>query len=80
MGQNKEGVGFVRFRWGETKEQDAVGGARLTIEIGAEFPIGIIGLTSGRNLARLASAFPDSHVLPSQSRFRQGRESLSEGG
>ena len=39
--QNKEGDGFVRFRWGETKEQDAVGGARLTIEIGAEFPIGI---------------------------------------
>ncbi|MGZ3303540.1 MAG: hypothetical protein ACXVBG_21885, partial [Isosphaeraceae bacterium] len=27
--------------WGETKEGDAVGGARLTIEIGAEFPIGI---------------------------------------
>ena len=29
-----------RFWWGETKEGDAVGGARLTIEIGAEFPIG----------------------------------------
>ena len=41
MEQNKEGYGFVRFRWGETKEQDTVGGARLTIEIGAEFPIGI---------------------------------------
>ncbi len=38
--RNKEGDGFVRFRWGETKEQDAVGGARLTIEIGADFPIG----------------------------------------
>jgi hypothetical protein len=36
----KEGDGFVRFRWGETKEQDAVGGARLTIEIGADFAIG----------------------------------------
>jgi hypothetical protein len=35
--RNKEGDGFVRFRWGETKERDAVGGARLTIEIGAEF-------------------------------------------
>jgi hypothetical protein len=39
--RNKEGDGFVRLRWGETKEQGAVGGARLTIEIGAEFPIGI---------------------------------------
>jgi hypothetical protein len=39
--RNKEGDGFVRFRWGETKEQDAVAGARLTIEIGADFPIGI---------------------------------------
>jgi hypothetical protein len=27
--------------WEETKEGDTVGGARLTIEIGAEFPIGI---------------------------------------
>jgi hypothetical protein len=35
--RNKEGDGFVRLRWGETKEQDAAGGARLTIEIGAEF-------------------------------------------
>jgi len=33
---------FSRLRWGETKEGDAVGGARLTIEIGADFPIGII--------------------------------------
>ncbi len=40
--RNKEGDGFVRFRWGETKEQDAVGGARLTIEIGTDFPIGPI--------------------------------------
>jgi hypothetical protein len=38
--RNKEGDGFVCFRWGETEEQDAVGGARLTIEIGAEFLIG----------------------------------------
>jgi hypothetical protein len=38
--RNKEGDGFGRFRWGETKEQDAVGGARLTIETGADFPIG----------------------------------------
>ena len=37
-----------RFCWGETKEGDAVGGARLTIEIGAEFPIGI----KDRHLAR----------------------------
>jgi hypothetical protein len=41
--RNKEGDGFARLRWGETKEGDAVGGARLTIEIGAEFPIGITG-------------------------------------
>jgi DNA-binding CsgD family transcriptional regulator len=39
--RNKEGDGFVRLRLRATKEQDAVGGARLTIEIGAEFPIGI---------------------------------------
>ena len=38
--RNKQRDGFVRSRWGETKEQDAVGGARLTIEIGADFPIG----------------------------------------
>ena len=41
MERNKEGDGFARLRWGETKEGDAVGGARLTIEIGAEFLIGI---------------------------------------
>jgi hypothetical protein len=41
--RNKEGDGFGRLWWGETKEGDAVGGARLTIEIGAEFPIGITG-------------------------------------
>ena len=39
--RNKEADGFGRLWWGETKEGDAVGGARLTIEIGAEFPIGI---------------------------------------
>jgi hypothetical protein len=38
--RNKERDDFVRFRWGETKEQDAVGGARLTIETGADSPIG----------------------------------------
>src|SRR5215472_2468247 len=38
--RNKEGDGFVRFRWAETKEQEADGGARLMIETGAEFPIG----------------------------------------
>ena len=31
----------IRPRRRKIKEQDAVGGARLTIEIGAEFPIGI---------------------------------------
>ena len=41
--RNKEGDGFARLRWEETKEGDTVGGARLTIEIGAEFPIGITG-------------------------------------
>jgi hypothetical protein len=39
--RNKEGDDFARLRWEETKEGDTVGGARLTIEIGAEFPIGI---------------------------------------
>jgi hypothetical protein len=39
--RNKERDGFPRLRWGETKEQGAVGGARFTIEIGAEFPTGI---------------------------------------
>jgi hypothetical protein len=40
--RNKEGDGFARLRWEETKEGDTVGGARLTLEIGAEFPIGIM--------------------------------------
>ena len=40
--RNKEGDGFVRFWWGETKEQEADGGARLMIETGAEFLIGPI--------------------------------------
>jgi hypothetical protein len=48
--RDKEGDGFVRLRWEETKEWDTVGGARLMIEIGAEFPLGIncreIGLNS----------------------------------
>jgi hypothetical protein len=35
--QDKEGDGFERLRWGETKESDAVGGAHLTINFGAEF-------------------------------------------
>ena len=41
MERNKEGDGFERVWWGKTKEGDAVGGARLMIEIGAEFTIGI---------------------------------------
>ena len=48
MERNKEGDGFGRLWWGETKEGDAVGGARLTIEIGAEFPIGTTWLAGGR--------------------------------
>ena len=43
MERDKEEDGFVRIGWEETKEGDTVGGARLTIEIGAEFPIGING-------------------------------------
>ena len=46
--RNKEGDGFARLRWGETKEGDAVGGASLTIEIGPEFPIGITDPSLGR--------------------------------
>ena len=44
MEQDKEGDGFGLLRWGETKEGDAVGGACLTIEIGAEFPIVTTGI------------------------------------
>jgi hypothetical protein len=40
--RNKEGDGFARLRLGETKVGDAVDGARVTIEIGADFPIGIM--------------------------------------
>jgi hypothetical protein len=37
----EEGDGFVRFRWGEIKKQEADGGgARLIIETGDDFPIG----------------------------------------
>jgi hypothetical protein len=42
-GNYHQGDSFIRFRRGDTLEQDALGGARLTIEIGAEFPIGIPG-------------------------------------
>jgi hypothetical protein len=37
---NKDGDYFGCLRWGGTKEGDAVGSDRLTLEIGAEFPIG----------------------------------------
>jgi hypothetical protein len=39
--RNKEGDGLARLRLDETKEGNAVGGPRLTIETGGEFPIGI---------------------------------------
>jgi hypothetical protein len=60
--RNKEVDGFVRLRWGETREQDAVGGARLTIEIGAEFAIGIssasllVWITQGNYTMTIARA------------------------
>jgi hypothetical protein len=54
--RNKEGDGFVRFRLGETKEQEAVGGARLTIEIGAEFQIGPILGRSGGSITKKGPA------------------------
>ena len=44
--QDKEEDGFVRLGWEETKEGDTVGGARPTIEIGAEFPISIRGFVT----------------------------------
>jgi hypothetical protein len=49
--RNKEGDGFVRFRWGETKELEADGGARLMIVTGAEFPIGltVLGARNARH-------------------------------
>ena len=39
--RDKERDGFARIRWKETREGNTVGGARLTIETGADFPIGI---------------------------------------
>jgi hypothetical protein len=48
--RNKEGDGFARLRWGETKEGDAVGGARLTIEISAQFPSGIIRVLAAQSV------------------------------
>ena len=39
--RDKEEDGFVRFGWEDTKEGDTVGGARLTIETGSLFTIGI---------------------------------------
>ena len=47
MKQNRERVGFARLRWEETREGDSVDGARLTIETGAEFPIGLSGFNHG---------------------------------
>jgi hypothetical protein len=41
MEQDKEVDGFARLWWRETKEGDAAGGARLTIESGAQFPVSI---------------------------------------
>ena len=38
--RDKDGDGFARLRWEETREGNTVGGARQTIETGAEFPIG----------------------------------------
>jgi hypothetical protein len=42
--RNKEGNSAVRFRLGETKELHALLSVRFTIEIDAEFPIGIAAL------------------------------------
>ena len=42
MERNKEEDGFARLRLGGARERDAVGGARVTIEVGADFPIGIM--------------------------------------
>ena len=41
MERDKEGDGFVRLGLEETKEGDTVGGARLRIETGSLFTIGI---------------------------------------
>ena len=43
MERDKEEDGFVRLGLEEIKERDTVGGARLTIETGSDFPIGITG-------------------------------------
>jgi hypothetical protein len=61
--RNKEGDGFVRFRWGETKEQDAVGGARLTIEIGADF-----GSSALSMMAALPRLFTTENSLENEDR------------
>ena len=55
--RDKEGDGFVRLGWEETKEGDTVGGARLTIETGSLFTIGI-------NIPFLAKQFGRHFVHP----------------
>ena len=76
MERDKEGDGFVRLRWEETKEGDTVGGACLTIEIGAEFPIGIISGCPIRE-RRFESGYRESETR-GISRIRQSMSGLIE--
>ena len=62
MERDKEGDGFVRLGWEETKEGDTVGGARLTIETGSLFTIGIKGdFLVERNSFRFSRLLADVH-------------------
>jgi len=57
--RDKERDGFARLRWEETREGNTVGGARLTIETGADFPIGINNWSSLPQVyGRLSSMAP----------------------
>ena len=76
MERNKEVDGFGRLWWGETKEGDAVGGARLTIEIGAEIPIGIMRAILAENIIRFHP--PAAAQLSSEARVGSGPWSRME--
>ena len=60
----QEGDGFARLRWEETKEGDTVGGARLTIETGADFSIGISVGRLHRRSPEIVSVIDDLSPTP----------------
>jgi hypothetical protein len=58
----KEGDGFARLRLGGARERDAVGGACVTIEIGADFPIGIMDDPAALDTAENRAAWMNGTV------------------